>query len=285
MEELIEKKNTFTLPKKTVKVMPIVRKNSWLPKGHDGEFLYTGSTMRLTVPLNSKTGQLVALLTEEEQEYLERALAKNKGDLSIYKQGKDNFWATKIVSLDKEGITLDLSFPDQYIQYKILQANKELIAPSFEERLNKGTYKYMFVEEDYTIKENVKNADLLQSVWMEFGAMRNDYNKLRNVLKLYRQKSIPVSTSLEFLISEVQKIVTENPNKFIEITKDPSFMMKAFIEDAIEAKAINKVGKNRYAIVGEPDDVYTLDQIIKELDPEGINSDKYMTIKAKIENK
>lgn len=281
--ETTEKRSTFTLPDRKVKVMPVVRQGAWLPKGHDGEFMFTGTSAPISVPMNARTGTLVNPLTAEEQEYLEKALAKDPGDLSIYKPKKENFWSNYYVKLDKEGDILDLSDPNQYIKYKVLTINKELIAPSFESRYSIPTSRWMLVDVDHEIQSAAKQADLMQSVWMEFGAMKNNTSKLKNVLKIHTNKQIPKNAKHEFLISEVKKIVEDTPNAFIRIMQDPNFDMRCFIEDAVEAGAIVKVSRNKYAIAGEPDDIYTVNQLIEELDPNGINAELYIKIKAQIE--
>jgi len=285
MEKVEAKPSTFTLPNKTVMVMPIIRKGSWLPEGHDGEFMYTGTTLRLTVPIHGVTGQLIDPLTEEERIFFEQpsVLSMNPGDLSIYKKGRDNYWAKFEVKLTKDGLELDLSNPIQYLQYKVLLVNTDLIAKSFEDRFAGGGKRFMLVDKDYEVKTKVDNANLMQSVWMEFGAIKNSTNKLRNVLKICTEKALSKNVKLEFLIAEVTKIIEEDPNKFISVITDDNFEMRSFIEDAIEVGAIVKPAKNRYAFAGEPDEVYTIDQLITELDPEGINQDKYFKIKTQIE--
>lgn len=279
----MEKKTTFTLPNRIVNVVPIIRQNSWLPRDHDGQFMFTGTAMRLTVPNNAQTGQMVNPLTAEEQAGLEKILAKNEGDLSIYKPRKENFWSLYEVVVNKDGLTLNLSDPDQYIQYKVLMANKELVADSFENRHSVPSAKWMLVDQDFQIKSEAKEADLMQSVWMEFGAIKNDDNKLRNVLKIYSNKQVPKNAKRDFLITEVKKVIEENPNRFIEVITDEYFTMRCFVEDAIEVGAIVKTGRNKYALAGEPDDVYTIKQIMEELNPEGTNQDMYFKIKTQID--
>lgn len=281
----VEATGTFTLPEKKVRVMPILRKGGWLPDDHDGRFMYTNTSARYCVPINAKTRQLIDPLTPEEREYFERpgVLGMKEGDLSIYKKKGENFWHTFEVKLNKNGALLDLSDPAQYLQYKVLLSNSNKIAPSFETRFDRATRRFMLVDQEHEAKENVRKADLMQSVWMEFGAIKSDDNKLRHVLKQYSQKPVARSIKHEFLVTEVTKIIEQNPNRFIEIITDDKFDMKCFIEDAVDAGAIVKPKRNRYAYAGEVDDLYSLDQIIEDLDPKGVNQDKYLLIKKRIE--
>lgn len=281
MEKQLEKKNTFTLPNRKVKVVPIIRQGTWLPKGHDGEFMFTGTSAPISLPMN-RTGTLINPLTPEEQDFLENILAKNPGDLSIYKDKKTSFWTKYYVKLDKEGDVLDLNDPNDYIKFKVLKANRELIAHSFEDRYSVPTARWMLVDLDHEIQEAAKEADLMQSVWMEFGAIKNNVSKLRNVLKIHTNKQVAKNSKHDFLISEVKKIVENNPNNFIKIIQDSNFEMRCFIEEAIDAGAIIRIGRNKYALSGEPDEVYTVNQLITELDPSGVNNELYIKIKTQI---
>lgn len=273
----------FTLPHKTVRVLPVLRDGSWLPEGHDGEFLYTGASYRIPVPMSRQTGKLINPLNEEETAHLEDLMSMNKGGLSIYKPKKENFWARFEVKITKDGLVLDLQDPEQYIAYKVLLVNSELVAPSFEKRYSRGGYKFMLVDEDHEIQSELSKADLMESVWMEFGAIRNSDNKLKNVLRMYHDRPVSKSSKSDFLITEVKKIIDNDPNGFIRILTDENFEMKCFIEDALVAGAITKPAKNRYTFTGTPEEVYTLDQLITELDPNGVNQDKYLLIKTQIE--
>jgi hypothetical protein len=113
--------------------------------------------------------------------------------------------------------------------------------------------------------------------------MKNNVSKLRNILKIHTNKQIPKNAKHDFLISEVKKIVEDTPNAFIRIIQDENFDMRCFIEDAIEVGAVIKIARNKYTIAGEPDDVFTIKQIIEELDPNGINAESYIKIKTQIE--
>lgn len=51
--------------------------------------------------------------------------------LSIYKK-EDNYWDNYQVRLGKGETPLNLSNPNDYINYKVLLANRDFIAPSLE---------------------------------------------------------------------------------------------------------------------------------------------------------
>jgi hypothetical protein len=286
---LTQTTSRMPLLNKKVQVLPIHRKGGFLPENHDGAFMFTGTKMRIAVPYNAQTQRLVDPFTNEERDWLETNpdLSFQKGDLSVHKKG--GYLKKYHITLDKSGKILDLSDPHDFITYKILLANKELVAPTYEDRMKKGTYKFMMVDMDHQVQKTAKEAAFMENVWIEFGSIKNSVSKLGGVLKMYNAKfstnlKIPANPSIEFLTSEVKKIIDENPNEFVKIVSDPTFGIKSFIQDANDAGVIVKIGKNKYAFVGEPDDNYTLDELVEILDPNGKNQEKYFKIKKQIED-
>lgn len=86
-------KKKFELPTKKVRVQPIVRTGGWLTQvmskeaasNFDGRFLYTGSSITISVPLTDRGFK--PILTREEIDYFESpeaGMGLNKGDLSFY---------------------------------------------------------------------------------------------------------------------------------------------------------------------------------------------------------
>ena len=96
------------------------------------------ATRSFVVPRLAKTGMFKNVLTDSEKTCLERLMGLEINALSIYKK-ENNFWDDSNpngigrVTLHKQDNYLDLSIPEQYIQYKILLANKDYIAASMEE--------------------------------------------------------------------------------------------------------------------------------------------------------
>ena len=84
------------------------------------------ATKTLVVP-RLRNGLMKNILTDDEKDFLEDVLRLSEGALSIYNK---DYWGKRKVLLKKENNVFDLSDPDQYIDYKILMANDNLIAPS-----------------------------------------------------------------------------------------------------------------------------------------------------------
>jgi hypothetical protein len=82
-----------------------------------------------TVPVIASTGVLKNVLTNSEKEFFENLLGVN---MSVHNK-KDNYWDNFKVRLTKSDNYLDLSVPEDYIKYKVLLANTNLICPSMKD--------------------------------------------------------------------------------------------------------------------------------------------------------
>src|SRR6056297_2524720 len=111
------------LEDKKIKIEPIIRRRSFLPKGHDGEFLYTGCHKDYGLPFNGKKrSYLNPFKDETEQKQFEKLLNRKEGDLNLYSR-EDSFWGELSFSLTKDGDTLDLNNPIDSLWYRIFLVN------------------------------------------------------------------------------------------------------------------------------------------------------------------
>ena len=171
MEKPTARKNTAEM--NTVKANPLrnekvylrfVPKNDSLPKGHvlsGGKA--DGARMSLCVPM-LRSGQYKNILTNDEKDFLEEALGLDNNALSVYKT-ENNYWDNYHVLIPdvKEGLHLDLSNPEDYIKYKVLLANNDIVAPSVKERMERfqATYQFEMVREsEVQVPERIMPPDL-----------------------------------------------------------------------------------------------------------------------------
>jgi len=269
------------LVKKTVKVVPIIRGSSWLHKGHDGEFLYTGCKHSYCLPLDIKKGRLVNILDKEEQEFFEAELFYKPGDLSIYKK-TENFWKKFRVDVDKNGMFLDLSDPIDNLRHRLLSVCPS-IAPSWNLRFASGEYKFAIVDTDVEVEDRIKAKDKKKKAYKFLGSIENNWDKMYDFLRVFGRK--PAKTaSKDFLQAEIDKLIEEPASLeiLISLIDDKHYDIKIFIENAVQAKAIVKTGKTQYSLPGGDVIGGTLDATIEYLtDPK--NQDVYLQIKAQIE--
>lgn len=199
-----------------------------------------------TVPQLS-SGKFVNVLTNEEKEYLEYIMGLEFNALSVYRKD-DNFWENLQVRLTKTDNILDLSSPEDYIKYKVLLANKDLIAPSMEELQDrpKATYKFVIIEEGEVTSKARKEMTSMMRAYTEFGKIENDASVLRTVIELVDGRPVADNTKLEFLQTQVNKIIQSNTTTFLRVLEDKYFDNKVLIKEAINAGIIANKGNYLY---------------------------------------
>ena len=273
-----------------VKVLPVIREGSWLAqisKNHDGKFMFTGTGATYTVPVYT-SGDLYNVfqdIPQEKIDWLENQLGYEKGKLNPYRK-INNFWKEEKmarVKLTKDGLSLDLSKPSDFIKYLVLKANKDYVAEGWEDRFTKGTYRFVIVDANAETLENSKKADLLKDCYMQFGKIVDNETKMKGVLRIYLTETkspikVPEKTTKEFLKGEIQKVIETNPAKFLSIVSDKNFAVKADISSALESGYIIKVGKAKYQLKDMIEDTFSYEELISFLNtPE--NSETYIKLK------
>lgn len=256
-----------------VKVMPVRRSSDWLPENSDSAFMNTGAKREYVTPRSQRSGTIVDPLRDLNEEQRIR-VAKELGlkdvdALNVMKPHKENYWINKAVQLDKNGLFLDLSNINDFINFKILEVNTDEIAPSWEERYNKGTYKFALVFEDEEAKLSNSRIDTKKEAWMLFGKIDGSVKKLSDFLWIYYLtnkdgKRLPNNPSLEYLKSEVGRLIEERPGEFMSILSDPNFETKALVQKAINIGLIQRDG-NMFKVFGEPSSSNTLEGLIHYL--------------------
>jgi hypothetical protein len=244
-------KKTDVLINKKIKLVPVIREGGMNPKGHDGEFMYTGTVMRFVVPFNLKKGRLEFPLNETEREVLEAELDQ---DLNPYKK-ENNFWRSyeiiirKDESLMFDGMVLDLSDPIDFVKYKVLLVQPE-VAPSWEERYDKGEYRFALIDINEVVNEDAANIDKKSKAYVYLDNIKHSHQKMSDVLRAFGRKQ-SASTTLEFMKTEIDKLINNKTtlNKLIDLIDDPDHDMKIFINEAVDCGAI-LVNNGRYTIPG-----------------------------------
>ena len=276
----------FTLPNKLVKIKAVIKKG-WLPAGHDGEFQYSMTKFTLCCPFDT-SGNFVKVLTDEEKVFLENALSLPAGSMNHYsksspKSNKYSFWSprTTSINIDRNGLTLDLSDPLSYAHYKVLLANTDIVAPSWEARGDKATYKFAVVDTQHEELSDFRQAEEEAEAWAKYYEMGNSEEEMRDFLTVFHNKQIPSDASKKWLLGQLGKCVRENMTRFMSLANDPTYRLKVFLEKAVQAGVIKKKGRN-YFFIGNVETLFTPEQMIEELDPIN-NSERYLTVKAQID--
>lgn len=210
------------------------------------------SFVNITVP-RLRSGTLVNVLTDSEKEYLEAIMGLEEGALNVYNK-VDNFWSSSTeggissVRLTKQDTRLDLSNPLDYIKYKILLANKDLIAPDLQTLQDKpkATYKFVLVSDNNSNVVAKTKLDIRMQGYMELGKLMMNHDVLKAIVELLTSKPVAKNTKLEFLQTKAGELLDADPKMFLNVVKDPLLDTKILIKKCIDAGLISKRGDYHY---------------------------------------
>lgn len=283
------------LVNKKVNVVPIIRDGKWLPKGHDGNFLFSGTAIELEVKMDPKTGMIDPLygVTENTKKEIVEAFALDSlKDLNVHKK-ENNFWTDRkrTVKIDKNGLWLDLSNPVDFLRYRILCGYTDnFIAPSWEERKNRLTYVFAFKDEDTVMEISAISEKDKIAAYTKFGQMQTNVYDMYDFLLVYyyigkNKDMFPhFSWSTEKYLDKIGGIIEKNLEKFITIIQDKNYKYKVLIYRALNLGYLEIVSKNKYQVKGSDTPIGILEDTIKYYTDKK-NNQEYLTLKAKVEEK
>ena len=242
------KVNPLRNEKVTVRFIP--HNDNGLPKNHvlaGGRV--DGASDTFVVPIIPSTGNYKNILTNDEKTFLEEALGLDDNALSVYKK-ENNYWDKYRVDIHnaKEGITLDLSNPEDYIKYKVLLANNDRVAASVQERIDRPKQTYMYEIVRSAEETNIENAkmDATMESYKEFGKIDSDIDTMRVLVELLDGRPYAANTSAAFLRSRINMSIQSDPKSFINAIKDPLLHAKVLIRRGTEIGVLSKRGDYYY---------------------------------------
>ena len=199
------------------------------------------------------SGVFKNVLTNAEKDYLENIMGLEPNALSVHKR-ENNFWsnstegAVNSVALKKEDNYFDLSIPEEYIKYKILLANNDVIAPSLNALQDspKATYQFVIIREDEEVNEASKSMSVTMRCYKEYGKIEEDIDKLRLIIELIDGKPTAANSKLAFLQTKINELIQSNSKLFLSIVTDPLLDTKVLIRKCTEAGIIAKRGNWLY---------------------------------------
>lgn len=200
----------------------------------------------ISVP-KQRSGTFVNVLTNSEKKYLEYVMGLEDNALSVYNK-HDNFWSNSTeggiskVILHKRDNKLDLSDPIQYIQYKILLADKEHIAPDLQTLQDKpkATYEYVLVSDSETNSTAKIKLNYKKQAYIEYGKIENKYDTLKAVLEMLTMKPVSKKAGIDYLQVEVSQLLESDPKTFLNVVADPLLDTKILIKKAVDEGIISK---------------------------------------------
>lgn len=207
------------------------------------------ATREFCVPVLESSGTFVNVLTDNEKKFLEAEMGLEPNAMSIYRK-KDNFWSDanqngiSRVKLRKGDNYLDLSIPEDYIKYKILLANKDKIAPSYEEyeKYPKATYQYYIISDNDESKIGMQELNSTMKSYLEFGKIENEPDLLSVIIEIMEGRPVAKKTKIDWMKTKIHNLIQKNSKQFLKVITDPMLRTKALMKKAIEAGAINVRG-------------------------------------------
>lgn len=248
--ELVEKTPFNPLRNEKIKVEFVPQKAGFAPD--DPKHVMYGAKMDGTgdifnVPVLRSTGNYKNVLTNDEKDFLENALGLDKNALSVYNR-TNNFWDTYEVTVKKEGMSLNLADPEDYIKYKVLLANVDFICPSRQslEDSYKATYKYVLVKDDEDINLEGEKMNATMKCYKEFGKIENDTDTLRVLVELLEGRPLAENTKVEFLKSRINALIQKDAKTFLRGITDQMLHAKVLIRRGTELGKLVKRGDFYY---------------------------------------
>ena len=232
-----------------------IKRNNGLPDNHVlSGGMAEGSKMTLVVP-RLNTGTFVNVLTDAEKSFLEEYMGLEYNALSIYKKpDEENFWndanangINKVVLIKGDNY-FDLSNPQDYIKYKILLANKNIICPSLTalRETPKATYRFVIIAEGEESKQAKTNMNNTMRCYKEYGKIEENIDLLRMIVETIDGRPTAPSVKLEFLQNKCNTLIQNDPKKFLSVITDPLLSTKSLIKLSIENGSIANRGNYLY---------------------------------------
>jgi hypothetical protein len=308
MSEVLEQKKIIYssyLKDQLVSVKPIESNGKWknlLVKGQEMKkeaFLFNKIKRSFQVPLKSlnQGGGVAVILDDQHRRMIEKYITKFPSgmtqkeffeqelgvDLNTNNPVETNFWRTHKsgrVTITKKGLSLNLNESLDMLKYLILLSDKSRICPSYDERELKATYQFMMVDESVVTSRRVEEATVKARAFAKFGEVTSSLVKIKGFLKSLG-RTIPVNHTEDWLKAEILTVLENSPENFLSIVDHPQYNARIFVQEAIEAGAINKMGDKRYTAdngteLGDLTDVITYLSNVE-------NQEHKARIKAKIE--
>jgi hypothetical protein len=261
------------LQNKKVYLKPVIRKGDRMitDPAHMGYFMWEGARKAFVLPTNKYNELVNPFKNEEETNYLSKLIDV---DLNPRKTS-NNYWydfevpITKTAVFMKEGIEYNLADPMDNLRVRVLKLQEE-VAPSWDQRFEKPTYKFALVEDDYEEKEANDEMKMFEDIYTFWGEIKSSLEKQREFLGAYYMhkkvnKHVGTDANKEFLTKEIQKVIKEDKDTVYTLIKDEDAPFRYFIYRAVLKGLILKKGVSTYYIVGTDEQEFTLKTLIEHL--------------------
>lgn len=268
-------------------VRPIRRKGQWVSPDHDSAFMNDGAKLGIVIPV-LKGNVLVNPIPEFTKEDVV-LLAEELGLEDIKKLNlyvPKCYWRGKTVTLDRNGLYLNLDKVEDLIKFVILRADSERIAPNWAQRFDRGTYKFALVEEGEELLDHVSNLEEKTNAYILFGKMNASNDKMKDFLYVYYltkkdAKKPPKNATNDQLKQEIGRILEDDLKTYLSILNDDYYILKLLIQKATEIGALRR-DRHLYTVPGSDKPVGNIEELIEYLD-DPKNQDVRMKLMHQVE--
>lgn len=226
---------------------------------HENYFLFGTGSRDYVLPMDRQGNLINPFSSDEEKQWLEKTLDV---DLNFYKK-TDNFWHRFKVSLGKSQRTLDLTNPQDYLDYLVLNSNKHLFAPVGTKTTDYlQSQRYALIKTEDVVAENAKRVNLKNEAYKAFGKMEDNKEEMVNFLKIYGQVTVnqdrkktkvTLNTKRELLVELIDEIIEKDINGFLNIIRNKdNYEITLLISNALEVGAITKEQRKYFLPGGDP---------------------------------
>ena len=247
----MEDKMEFNPLRRETVTVRLVPKNGKITDPH--HVLYGGmaeaAVVTITVPVIGSTGNYKNVLTNDEKTFFEKLFGQN---LSVHNK-VDNYWDNYSVALGKEDTILDLSNPDDYIKYKVLLANTNLICPSLKALSERplSTYRFVIVEDGTEMSMATDKRKLKVECYKLAGKIENDYDTLKTVVEMLERRPLASDTDINFLANKLDELIDTSHKEVYKVLTDPTIPTRVLIGKALAKGFIIKMGDFYYLKSGK----------------------------------
>lgn len=188
-------------------------------------------------------------LSEDDRKYFEYRLGLPKGTLL---PTNFNFWGKQRITFKKKGKVLHIDSNDEdLLNYKWLVVHK-LVATSRAELKSDPSKVFLITSDEIDSKENNSKFDKITEAVLASSKMTLDAKI--NFLNIFKSGKFKVNRNAtsEYINSIISKIVLQETEEFLLLTKDKDYEYRVLLLKLIEEDVIVK-RNNSYFLKGEDD--------------------------------
>lgn len=283
--------STSILTKETVIVQFIPNfKNNVLDKQNP---LYGGLSNKATIgiPAPLHNNGINKIFTKDEIAELEKELDMSLGPKSIFWRefAKDeNGMKVGIfpIYIDKSGLFLDKSDPTDFIKIRVLENSPIVAISEADARSRASEVRFKLINKKDIHKEELNKIDNKRKAFGLYGKVSENKDVLLYIMRSFN-KSVDSSLTLEFLQTEVWKLMEWDVNFFTEVVGDPRIITKIKMYDFVNFGLITKKDGFYYdsegkklALDGKQNDINGAAEFLDS----GVGSEMRLVLEAKIES-